>query len=38
LQKLLEKEVNDPRIALIINQGMKFPGAINTGMGAFAIS
>jgi glycosyltransferase involved in cell wall biosynthesis len=32
LQKLLEKEVNDPRIALIINQGMKFPGAINTGM------
>jgi glycosyltransferase involved in cell wall biosynthesis len=32
LRKLLEKELNDPRIAMIINQGAKFPGAVNTGM------
>jgi glycosyltransferase involved in cell wall biosynthesis len=31
-QELLEKELNDPRIDIIINQGAEFPGAINTGM------
>jgi glycosyltransferase involved in cell wall biosynthesis len=30
--KLFEKELHDPRIDIIFNQGAKFPGAINTGM------
>jgi glycosyltransferase involved in cell wall biosynthesis len=31
-QGLLKKELNDPRIGMIINEGAQFPGAINTGM------
>ena len=31
-RKLLEKELDDPRIDVISNQGAKFPGAINTGV------
>jgi glycosyltransferase involved in cell wall biosynthesis len=31
-RKLLEKELDDPRINVIINQGNKFPGAINTAV------
>jgi GT2 family glycosyltransferase len=31
---LFEKELSDPRIDLIVNQGWRFPGAINTGMRA----
>lgn len=30
--ELFEKELTDPRIDIIVNQGAKFPGAINTGM------
>jgi glycosyltransferase involved in cell wall biosynthesis len=31
-RKLFKEELNDPRIAIIDNQGAKFPGAINTGV------
>ena len=31
-KKLLQKECNDSRVEMIVNQGGKFPGAINTGM------
>src|SRR4051812_25942463 len=31
-KKLLQKQYNDSRVSMIVNQGGKFPGAINTGM------
>lgn len=31
-RQLFEKELSDPRIDVIVNQGWKFPGAINTGV------
>jgi glycosyltransferase involved in cell wall biosynthesis len=32
LTGLFEEQVRDPRVDIIVNQGWRFPGAINTGM------
>src|SRR5262245_7289978 len=32
LTRLFEYQVRDPRVDIIVNQGWRFPGAINSGM------